>query len=56
MQSQAPEGASTLELFFDLVFVFALTQVSAFLVEHSDAGGLARCGAGIGQLELDQLA
>lgn len=27
-------GASTLELFFDLVFVFAMTQVSHLLLEH----------------------
>lgn len=27
-------GASTLELFFDLVFVFAITQVSHLLLEH----------------------
>ena len=42
MDTRAPQGASTLELFFDLVFVFALTQVSAFLVEHGDVAGLAR--------------
>lgn len=42
MDTRAPQGVSTLELFFDLVFVFALTQVSAFLVEHGDVAGLAR--------------
>ncbi len=35
-------GASTLELFFDLVFVFAITQVTGFLREHPTAGGLGR--------------
>jgi low temperature requirement protein LtrA len=29
------QRVTPLELFFDLVFVFALTQVSAFLAEHS---------------------
>ena len=33
---------TTLELFFDLVFVFALTQVTARMAEHADAGGLLR--------------
>ena len=28
------------ELFFDLVFVFAITQLSHTLLEHLDAGGL----------------
>ena len=32
-------GASTLELFFDLVFVFAITQVSHLLLEHLDWRG-----------------
>jgi low temperature requirement protein LtrA len=30
----ASQGASTLELFYDLVFVFAITQVSHLLLEH----------------------
>jgi low temperature requirement protein LtrA len=30
------ERASTLELFYDLVFVFAVTQVSHFLLDHPD--------------------
>lgn len=30
------------ELFFDLVFVFALTEVTSFAVNHLDAGGLTR--------------
>ena len=32
-------GASSLELFFDLVFVFAITQVSHLLLEHLDWRG-----------------
>jgi low temperature requirement protein LtrA len=43
---QGDEGeeqrATTLELFFDLVFVFAVTQLSHFLVEHLDAEGAAK--------------
>lgn len=32
-------GVSTLELFFDLVFVFGITQVTAYLAaDHSGAG------------------
>ena len=34
--------ASTLELFFDLVFVFALTQVTAMMASDLTTGGLAR--------------
>jgi len=34
-----PLGASTLELFFDLVFVFAIPQVSHLLLEHLDWRG-----------------
>src|SRR5688500_6354262 len=33
---------SPLELFFDLVFVFALTQVTAFMADDPTFGGLAR--------------
>jgi low temperature requirement protein LtrA len=33
---------SYLELFFDLVFVFAITQVTTLLLEDSSAGGFAR--------------
>ncbi len=41
---RAPEaqGASFVELFFDLVFVFAVTQVTAQTVEHLDWEGAAR--------------
>jgi low temperature requirement protein LtrA len=40
----APGGQSVtfVELFFDLVFVFALTEVTGFAAEHLDAGGVAR--------------
>ena len=40
----APEAQSVtfVELFFDLVFVFAVTQVTVLTVEHLDAGGVAR--------------
>src|SRR5919201_1376446 len=33
---------STLELFFDLVFVFTVTQLTTVVVEHPDAGGVAQ--------------
>jgi low temperature requirement protein LtrA len=33
---------STLELFFDLVFVFTVTQLTAVLVEHPNGDGLAQ--------------
>jgi low temperature requirement protein LtrA len=33
------QRATTLELFFDLVFVFAVTQLSHFLIEHLTARG-----------------
>jgi low temperature requirement protein LtrA len=39
------QDASTLELFFDLVFVFAFTQVTAFLAHHLTWGGVARGAA-----------
>ena len=40
----APEGQSAtfVELFFDLVFVFALTEVTALTLEHLDWSGAAR--------------
>jgi hypothetical protein len=42
---QRPAGgeqrATTLELFYDLVFVFAITQVSQFLLAHLTATGVA---------------
>jgi hypothetical protein len=33
---------STLALFFDLVFVFTITQLTTVLVAHPDGGGLRR--------------
>jgi low temperature requirement protein LtrA len=36
------QAATTLELFFDLVFVFAVTQLSHFLLAHLDVGGVAQ--------------
>jgi low temperature requirement protein LtrA len=33
---------STLELFFDLVFVFTITQLTSVLAHHPDGGGLVR--------------
>ncbi len=38
----APARVSTLELFFDLVFVFTITQVTEIIVEHPDVAGLAQ--------------
>lgn len=43
--SEQGKSASTIELFFDLVFVFAFTQVTSFLVEHLTWAGLARGAA-----------
>lgn len=41
---RAPEGqgAAFVELFFDLVFVFAVTEVTALTLDHLDWGGAAR--------------
>jgi low temperature requirement protein LtrA len=39
------QDASTLELFFDLVFVFAFTQVTAFLAHHLTWAGIMRGAA-----------
>ncbi len=43
--SDEGKAASTLELFFDLVFVFAFTQVTGFLVEQPTWSGLAQGAA-----------
>ena len=40
----AEEGVTTLELFFDLVFVFAVTQLTALILESDGAAGYARAG------------
>ncbi len=39
-----PAPVSFLELFLDLVYVFAVTQVSHFILEHPGAGGLIEGG------------
>jgi low temperature requirement protein LtrA len=36
------ERVSTLELFFDLVFVLTITQITALVVHHPTAGGVVR--------------
>jgi len=36
------ERVTNLELFFDLVFVFTITQLTVVLTEHPDGGGLVR--------------
>ena len=41
-QSEQRFGVSTLELFFDLVFVFAITQVTAMIAAEPTATGLVR--------------
>lgn len=42
--SAARSRVSMIELFFDLVFVFAVTQLSHALLAHLDAGGALRVG------------
>ena len=51
---QRDHQVSSMELFFDLVFVFAITQLSYLLLSHLDARGLlqsalllALLGAGV---------
>ncbi|WP_266081134.1 low temperature requirement protein A [Haladaptatus caseinilyticus] len=44
------QSVTPLELFFDLVFVFAFTQVSSFLIHHLTWGGLAQGAALLGVL------
>jgi len=39
---ESEQRVTPLELFFDLVFVFAITQVTGFLAEHSTWDGLLR--------------
>ena len=39
------QRVTSLELFFDLVFVFALTQVTAFLTHHLTWIGMLQGGA-----------
>jgi low temperature requirement protein LtrA len=40
--TEARRPVSTFELFFDLVFVFSLTRVTALILEHPDAAGVLR--------------
>jgi low temperature requirement protein LtrA len=42
VRATRPQGATFIELFFDLVFVFALTQVAGVLREHLTLGGLVQ--------------
>jgi low temperature requirement protein LtrA len=46
--ASAPERVTTLELFFDLVFVFTITQVSTIIVQSPDAGSVARAAIQLG--------
>ena len=41
-QTESDQRVTTLELFFDLVFVFAITQVTGFLADHSTGEGLVQ--------------
>ena len=36
------QGATFVELFFDLVFVFAVTQVTHYAAHHLDVSGILR--------------
>jgi len=40
--SREGDRATTLELFFDLVYAFAFTQVTALMVHHETAGGVVQ--------------
>lgn len=40
--SEQGQDVSTIELFFDLVFVFAFTQVTGFLAHHLTWAGVAK--------------
>src|SRR5215468_8094834 len=46
--TSAPERVTTLELFFDLVFVFTITQVSTIIVQSPDVRGIARAAIQLG--------
>jgi low temperature requirement protein LtrA len=41
-QTEREQRVTRLELFFDLVFAFAFTQVASFLSYHPTWGGLLR--------------
>ncbi|NVB78693.1 MAG: low temperature requirement protein A [Kofleriaceae bacterium] len=45
---QVPERVSTLELFFDLVFVFTITQVAKVVVDSPNTEGVARAAIQLG--------
>jgi low temperature requirement protein LtrA len=42
--SSVPDRVSPLELFFDLVFVFTITQVAEVVVHHPDVSGIGHAG------------
>jgi low temperature requirement protein LtrA len=42
LRREGEEQVTNLELFFDLVFVFAITQVSELIAHHPTAGGVVR--------------
>ena len=48
--AEQKQSVTPLELFFDLVFVFAFTQVSSFLAHHLTWTGLAQGAALLGVL------
>ena len=48
VNAQPIERVSTLELFFDLVFVFTITQLTAVLAHHPTGKGLAQAVLMIG--------
>jgi low temperature requirement protein LtrA len=48
VRTAVPERVSTLELFFDLVFVFTITQVSTVIVEGHDLAAVARAAILLG--------
>ena len=41
-RAESDQRVTALELFFDLVFVFAITQVTGFLAAHSTGEGLVQ--------------
>lgn len=42
LRAPGPQSVTFVELFFDLVFVFAVTQVTALTAHHLDPGGILR--------------
>jgi hypothetical protein len=51
--NHVPDRVSSLELFFDLVFVFTITQVAEVVVHHPDASGHRSCGNRVERVALD---